>query len=125
MWHRDQYPQSLQDAMALHSFFNTIGYSLENEVFLGLIGEDVIVELRAEGREGPFRIGKAEHEQPVMQEKWLAFLEEWNTGGTMTTEEKDEMCRTSAISRMKPFVLIALDRYGFTRWKMRPSSTVH
>jgi hypothetical protein len=116
MWDKDRYPQTLRDAAAVHSILNTLGYSPKDEIFLILDAAGVAVQLKAEGRSWAIRIGKAERPLPEMKELWVELIKDWNVGGVMGKEEKDEVCISSTIWPHKAEIVLSLSRKGFKRW---------
>lgn len=118
MWNKSRYPRSLLEAMALHSLLNLAGYSLKEEVFFGLNDDSVTVELRAEGLVGSFRMGAPELDLTTMKDRWVELIRTWNTGGTMTPAEKDDLYKSTLVSRMEPTVFAALADNGFKQWKV-------
>jgi hypothetical protein len=111
----DQFPASLLDAIALHDILNTLGYSLKDELFLALNPNRVAVIIKADGKEGPIGVSPPELPLDQMREKWLELIKAWNTGGTMTKEDKDEIVCSSKIWAYRIALLDMLRRAGFTR----------
>ncbi|OHB00360.1 MAG: hypothetical protein A3E93_03095 [Candidatus Zambryskibacteria bacterium RIFCSPHIGHO2_12_FULL_43_12b] len=111
-----QYPPSLLEAMALHGILEELGYSKENEIFLALDGKYLGVELRADGNQVILVIGPCELSCEEMQRKWLELINEWNAGGTMTREDKDNLVNSSIVWTRKAQIVLTLLSAGFNRW---------
>jgi hypothetical protein len=94
-WYKEKYPPTLIEAIATHSILNTLGYSLVSEVFIGFSTNDVLVQLCADGKEAGLRMGSPELPIDQLVQLWKELLQEWNTGGTITTKEKDEIVANS------------------------------
>lgn len=114
-WYRKKYPPSLVEAITTHSLLNTLGYSLIDEVFLELSPRDVIVCLRADGLEAKLRMGEPELELDEMVTRWKALILDWNTGGTISDNEKNQLWRASTAKQRATEVFVRLVLEGFRR----------
>lgn len=121
-WYRGKYPPTLLYAITTHSLLYTLGYSLETEVFVVMQPGSVIVLLQADGLEAMLRMGEPELEMAEMEARWHELISEWNTGGTISNEEKDRMFEASPASLNSAQIVAGLARAGFRR---RPRSQGH
>lgn len=110
------YPATLLEAMAIHTLLEELGYSKADEIFLLIDEKSIAVRLNADGRIGDLLIGEPELSPREMEEKWLALIGEWNTGGTMTREDKDGLFWSSKVWRYRTEMTSLLVGYGFNRW---------
>lgn len=117
---KSKYHRSLWEAMAVHSLFIDLGYRKE-EIFIFITPNGVIIELQAEGKKLPIRVGPAEYPLDCMLQKLKELSQEWNSGGTITTDEKDENFHTSQAKRMVPQILAGLVALDFKRWQQSPN----
>lgn len=113
----EKYPQTLLEALAIHSFLGSLGYSLKSEMFILFNERDVCVLLKAEGKSIAIRAGRAEHDTEKMVALWKSLLEEWNPGGSMTTEDKVELYDRSMICKHGGITIAVLVTVGLTRFQ--------
>ena len=110
------YPPTLLEAMAVHTFLEQLGYSKKDEIFLLIDESAIAVRLSADGKVADLRIGRPELPPGEMEDKWMDFIREWNTGGTMTREDKDQLFWSSKIWDNRATTLLLLIGRGFNRW---------
>lgn len=119
------YPRSLIEALAVHTVLEKLGYSKKDEIFLLLSGNDVWVQLSADGKVGNIRIDSMELSIHEMEKKWKELVLEWNEGGTMTQEDKDILVQSSNTwNMMREQIVLALTLHGFNRWVLPSTSYV-
>lgn len=114
-WVKSAHLPSLIEALAMQDLLGHLGYTAD-ELFILMDGEQVGVELRAENRKIAFRIADSEFGLETMMTAWKALLSEWNTGGSMTKEDKDELYRSSRAFANRVTILAHLTANGFGRW---------
>lgn len=125
MINREKYPPIVWETIATHSFFIDLGY-LSEEIFVAINASSVIVELKAEGKVLPIRIGTHNVDPQGLQRKFIELSREWNQGGTITQAEKDEIFHNSQAYYQRLRIMAAIMAMGFTRWiaaENRRSST--
>lgn len=111
-----KHPQILIEALCVHIFLSHLGYSLTNEVFLVISEKDIAVQLQAEGRQTAIRVGTPEIPPLEMKTKWTKLLDEWNTGNTLTPEEKNQIFLSSQIYEYQDDILTRMIIVGYQRW---------
>ncbi len=117
-WYKQKYPQTLVEATLVHSILFTLGY-IADEIFLRLDGKDVFVQLKAEDKVVEIRIGEAVYSAEKMMDLYQELSKEWNTGGTISKEEKDALFETSTAKVMQNQIVVNLALQGFNRWVQR------
>lgn len=66
----EKYPQALLEALVIHSFLGSLGYSLESQMFILFNDCDVFVLLKAEGKSLALRAGRAEYDTKEIVTLW-------------------------------------------------------
>jgi hypothetical protein len=112
-WVLTECPKPLIEAMAFNTLLLNLGFSLKNEVFLSVSNKDIVVVLQAQGKEANFRVGAAEFDNQTMVEYWKRLIKHWNTGGSLSYDEKDQIYLDSKSIRLLPLVLVELLKLGF------------
>ena len=90
-----------------------LGFSLNDEVYVTISERDVVVILRSQGREVSFRAGGGECDSQKMAMFWQRLISQWNTGGSLSETDRDEIYRSSKASRLVPVILGKLLDHGF------------
>ncbi|MEI8328198.1 MAG: hypothetical protein WCG02_03625 [Candidatus Taylorbacteria bacterium] len=92
-WVLTQCPKSLIEGISLHSVLLNLGFSLNDEVYVTISERDVVVILRSQGREVSFRAGGGECDSQKMAMFWQRLISQWNTGGSLSETDRDEIYR--------------------------------
>ncbi len=115
-WDGSYLPKSLLEAIAAHLWFECLGYSLGNEVFISFSRDKVDVILSAEGKRCSFCVGQPEFNQGEMEDLWLRLISEYNNGGTMTPEDKEKIYFSSRFVANASVILLQMYLRGFRRF---------
>ncbi len=112
-WYLGKYPPTLIEAIATHSLLSALGYSTADNLFMSISEKDVEVLLRAEGKQVALRMGTPEVPPLELAKLWRQLIGEWNTGGTISNEEKSIMCNGTKIFVNKMEITAKLLLAGF------------
>jgi hypothetical protein len=104
------------EALALHTMLFGLGYSLGTEVFYEVSAKRVVVLLRVRGKKPlGFSVGVPEMTPEEMATRWKNLIDEWNTGGTFSDEEKEVLFNMSNISKRSLEVVAQLVAHDVDR----------
>jgi hypothetical protein len=111
-WDSSRYPKSLIEAAVLHSFYMGLGFSENENIFITLQPNAVIVSLRVNGKDFSFGVGRPEFPLSDMEKLWFELLKDWNKGGPVTDEDVEELWLKSRIREIKEIIMRELLRRG-------------
>ncbi len=113
-WNPNRYPQTLLEAMTVHAFYLTLGYSAD-EIFIILSPEAVMVKLESRGNSFTYEAGVPEHSMKKMKWFWDHLMADWNRGGVVTQKDADILWRSSRIRAIKPLIMHELAKVGLRK----------
>lgn len=112
-WVYKKCPRSLIEAISFHTLLLNLGFSIKTEVFISFTDKSVIIILRTQGKEASFRIGSMEYDSQTMLRLWKQLISQWNTGGSLSDSDKNEIYLKSKSIQLLPIVIAGLVREGF------------
>ena len=108
-----KYPPSLIEAVATHTLLGMLNYTAA-EMFLLVQSDGLFVQLQADGKTVDIRVGKPEVTIPEISILWKELVTAWNTGGTVSEQEKDRVYLGSQASKNRAGVIACLLSKGLT-----------
>ena len=114
-----RFPAVLIEALCLHDLLYNFGFSLETEIFLTLMNQDVFVVLKAQGKEVMMRIDSTDKPPEEILELWRETGRLWNTGGMLLDTDKTKLLERSKSYGMRIEIAAGLISQGF---RMNPEN---